>query len=264
MGRKIGIFGVAASPMEKEQATAHFPPDLEIWAVNEAHRHMPEGLKVARMFQLHVRDWREAERRYRYSNGRELPPGLDPGCFGRDNAHIEYLRTCDVPVYMQDHYDEIPTSVRYPFEVVTEAVGIPLPPNGTKRLWATSSFGYMAALLLMEHLDAVRKNIDLYPGAVPSVTSVYLSSVELAMGTQRERGWEWPNFAYYLGVMQGLGIKVILPPTGTSLLSAPHYALDGHPYPQECDHWWDPGYRGVVVDRDDGTYRLGTYTPPEE
>ncbi len=262
MGRKIGIFGVAASPMEREQAAAHFPPALEIWAVNEAHRHMPEGLKVARMFQLHVRDWRESERRFRYSNGVELPPDLDPNCFGRDNAHVEYLRTCGVPVYGQIQWDDIPTSVRYPFEAVTEAVGIPLPPNGTKRLWATSSFGYMAALLLTEHGAPV-------PGmghrfrAEDTVEAVYLSAIELPLGTNRERLWEWPNFAYYLGLMQGLGIEVVLPPEGTSLLSAPHYALDGHPYPQEADHWWDPGRAGMVVDGDDGTYRLGTWSPAE-
>ena len=249
MGRNIGIFGVAASPLEKEQAAAHFPSDLEVWAVNEAHRHMPADIKIARMFQLHVRDWRESERRYLYSNGKDLPPGVDPDCFGRDNAHVEYLRTCGVPVYGQQVWPDIPTSVRYPFEEVTEAVGIPLPPKGVKRLWATSSFGYMAALLLTEH-----RNGD-------PVSAIYLAGVELPTGSERERAWEWPNFAYYLGLMTGGGIKVVLQ-RGSALLSAPHYALGGHPFPQEADHWWAPGYALVIPD-DDGTYYLGTWTEPK-
>lgn len=244
MGRKIGIFGVAASALEKEQMQDTFPPDLEAWVVNEAHRHLPSGIRPACVFQLHVRDWREAERRYLHSNGDCLPPGLDPDCFGRDNAHVEYLRTCGVPVYGQRQWPDIPTSVRYPFEEVEDAVGIPLPPHGNKRLWATSSFGYMVALLLMEHLRG------------ECVEAVYLYGVELPDGTSRERLWEWPNLAYYLGLMVGLGIKLALPPTGTFLLSAPHYALDGHPYPEEADHWWAPGPRAIVNDGE--TYHLGS------
>ena len=249
MSRRICIFGGAVRP----GAVAEIPDDAEIFCVNEMHCHL-EGRKPSRVFQLHVRNWRERERRY-LEGGAEgtLPDHLDADCFGRNQEHVEYLRTCGVPVYGQQVWDDIPTSVRYPFEAVTEAVGIPLPPDGNKRLWATSSFGYMAALAIAEHGVFIGQ-----VGEIGPIEELICIGIELPTGTQRERLWEWPNFAYYLGLATGLGIKVVLPSSGTSLLSAPHYALGGHPYPQEADHWWMPGYPGIIFDPDDGVYRLGT------
>ena len=265
--RKVCFFGVAASQLEKLQLAEEIPEDAEIWVVNEGHRYLPENRKPSRVFQLHVRQWRETERRYLNDANRPtghwfppLPEGLDPNCFGRNEAHVDYLRTCGVPVYGQQVWSDIPTSVCYPFEAVMESVGIALPPEGRKRLWATSSFGYMAALLLHEHSAAERASKVLRYDEWSSDNRVYslqLIGIELPLGSQRERLWEWPNFAYYLGLLTGLGIELRLPSCGTSLLSAPHYALDGHPFPLEADHWWAPGFAGPATDID-GTIYLGT------
>ena len=250
--RRVCFLGLASTPLEHAQLEEEIPADMEIWVVNEAHWALADR-KPSRVFQLHVRDWRESERRY--LNGGALPLGHHTDCFGRNDAHVEYLRTCGVPVYGQQVWGDIPTSIRYPFDDVANTVGIPLPPDGHKRLWATSSFGYMAALLLAEH-----KNGQLgsrFPRG-DAVDELKLVGIELPLGTQRERLWEWPNFAYYLGLATGLGINVTLPSCGTALLSAPHYALDGHPVVHEADHWWVPGYAGVVYDEEDQVYRLGT------
>ena len=242
------------------------PPDVEIWAANEMYQALGPR-KPDRVFQMHVRDWREAERVY-LNNGR-LPAGHDPDCFGRDHEHVDYLRTCGVPVYMQrDWSSEIPTCVVYPFEQVTEAVGIWLPPHGNKRLWATSTFGYMMALLLTEHLGSgppPENNIENWLDrlAKAAVSEIMLYGIELPLGTQRERLWEWPNLAYYLGLATGLRINVTLPQVGSSLLSAPHYALDGRPEPGDPDHWNYQGYPAVVYDDDAAYYRLGTYKAEE-
>lgn len=260
--RRVCLLGVAASQLEKLQVDEEIPADAEIWAVNEAHRGL-NGRIADRVFQLHVRNWRESERRYLNDrNGGSLPVGSDPDCFGRNQEHVDYLRTCGVPVYGQQVWEDIPTSIRYPFEAVSEMVGIPLPPSGKKRLWATSSFGYMAALLITEHLTASPSLLGLATTTgshdpAGRVGELICIGIELPLGTQRERIWEWPNFAYYLGMAAGLGIKITLPSCGTSLLSAPHYGLDGHPYPDEPDHWWAPGYAGVNYDPEDGVYRLG-------
>lgn len=243
--RNIVIYGIPSTATEQRQNDA-MPrdPSLEVWGVNEAHRFLPDGVQVSRMFQLHARDWREADRAFMYSNGKRLPPYMNRDCFGRNKAHVEYLRTCGVPVYCQQVWDDIPTSVRYPFEDVTASVGIPLPPEGIKRLWATSSFGYMLALAIHEHLSG------------QPVAKLYMVNCELPMGTNRERRWEWPNLAYYLGLASGLGIEVVLSSAGTSLLSAPHYALECRPHAGDADHWLVPGESGVVYA--DGVYRLGT------
>ena len=217
--------------------SAEFPDDIEIWSANEAYTVLPEGRKPARIFQLHPRDWREEERRF-------LRGDPERDCFGRGAEHVEYLRTCGAPVYGQQVWDDIPTSVRYPFEDVTWKCGVPLPPNGKRRLWATSTWGYMAALLLLEHV------------ANPvGVGEVWLQGVELPRGTNRERLWEWPNLAYYLGMMAAEGIAIRLPEAGSSLLSAPLYALDGNPKVWHPDHWWSPG--PGVVRQDDGVRYWG-------
>lgn len=264
--RRICFLGTASHSIEQDQILGMrdtLPADAEIWVVNEAHTGLPEGRKPSRVFQMHVRDWRESERRY--LNGGRLPKGRHHNCFGRDRAHVEYLRTCGVPVYCQRQWPDIPTCVVYPFDRVRDAVGIPLPPYAIERLWATSSFGYMAALLLAEHLQAVAGDADVLRSLdrpvdrrdSQAVEELILLGVELPIGTMRERLWEWPNLAYYLGMMRGMGIDVNLPRQGSSLLSAPHYAIDGHPHAGEADHWWVPGHAGVIYDEGDSCYRLG-------
>lgn len=214
--------------------------DVEVWAANEAHKLAPE--RISRIFQLHPRNWREDERRY--LNGGTLPPGLDANCFGRNQQHVDYLRSCGVPVYMQQRYVDIPTCTVYPFDVVRDSIGVALPPHGKRRLWATSTFGYMMALLLTE----LSCTID--------VEELWLAGIELPLGTWRERTWEWPNLAYYLGVASGRGIAIKLPQRGSSMLSAPHYALGHHPRPWQPDHWSVVGGMALVDDAD-GTTRLG-------
>ena len=105
----------------------------------------------------------------------------------------------------------------------------------------------MAALLLTEHLTG------------QTVDELLLWGIELPTGSQRERLWEWPNLAYYLGLARGMGITVTLPEHGSSLLSAPHYALGGRPQPGDADHWHYPGHPYVVSDTDG--YHLGTWRP---
>ena len=109
MARKVlflGTFSYGPEIACSDVLDQDVPLDAEIWAVNEAHWGLPDGWMADRVFQLHVRDWREAERRYKYSNGKELPPSCDPDCFGRNIAHVDYLRTCGIPVYGQKVWEE--------------------------------------------------------------------------------------------------------------------------------------------------------------
>ena len=241
------MLGVAGSPGESAHLVAAqgmLDQGYEIWAVNEAGQALPPGSRPTRVFQLHPRRWRERERRY--LNGGRLPKGLAPRCFGRGPAHMDYLRTCGAPVYCQRLWADIPTCVVYPFERVRQRVGVPLPFDYIRRTWATSSFGWMAALLLTEHLEG------------EPVEALVPLAIELPLGTWREQRWEWPNFAWYLGLAQGLGVRVELP-LPTSLLSGPLYGLQP-PRPGDCDHWLDPGYAAVVLGAA-RTFRLGTYRP---
>ena len=216
MGRTILIFGF--HPLSRAWAEDQ-PGDVEIWVANEAN--LCFSGPVARIFQLHPRDWREKERRWMFGR---LPKALNRQCFGRNRAHVDWLRGCGVPVYSQRVWPDIPTCVRYPFEAVTDAVGIPMPPSGAKKLYATNSFGYMMALALLEHLEG------------HMIDEIRFAGVELTSGSLRERIWEMPNLAYYMGLAQGWGIRLAFAPTGTTLLNAPPYAL-GYPNFASPDFW---------------------------
>lgn len=208
-------------------------PGVEFWAANEAVS-LPFPGGVNRVFQLHPRDWREAERRF--LSGGELPAGLDPDCFGRTAGHVERLRACAAPVYCLEAWPDLPTAVVYPFGAVMAKMGVP--PLG--KLYATSTFGYMMALALSEHLEAWSAEGRGEPSPQARISEIRLSGIELPLGTLRERVWEWPNLAYYLGLAVGLGITITLPPGGSSLLNAPLYAVESPFLPDDPDHWWQP------------------------
>lgn len=264
MSREIAILG--GHPHSATDGS-DLPERVELWCANETHRGLVR--EPARVFQLHPPHWREEERLF--LNGGVLPKGVDEGCFGRNTEHLDYLasigeRAIVQSVLVRDRLRArcllngaragIPLPTVYPFEPVTEAVGIPLPPHGRKRFWATSTFGYMLALAITEHTEFEGAG---YRGASRPeyIARIHIYGVELPLGSQRERLWEWPNLAYYLGLARGLGIEIVLPENGTSLLSAPHYALDSHPQVGDCDHWWMPGKADVIQDIEEGVYRLG-------
>ena len=216
MGRTILIFGF--HPLTRDWVNQQ-PEGVEIWVANEANTCFSG--KIDRIFQLHPRDWREKERCWIFGR---LPKALNRQCFGRNRAHVDWLRGCNVPVYGQRLWADIPTSIRYPFEAVTEVVGIPMPPFGRKKLYASNSFGYMMALALTEHLSG------------QPIEEIRFAGVELTSGSLRERIWEMPNLAYYMGLAAGLGIRLGFAPTGTTLLNAPPYAL-GYPNFTSPDFW---------------------------
>ncbi len=195
------------------------PRRVEIWVPNEGHRHFP---RYDRIFQMHPRRWREGERMLGYGtlDRPQLPLERDHNCFGRDVAHVASLRAATVPVYCQQVWRDIPQSIAYPFKAVTKAFGVPFPPSYRKRLYVTSTFGYMVALACLEHQQG------------QTVSEIRVGGVELYDG--REGRWEKPNLFYWLGIAQGMGIKIGLPPMGTSVLNAPLYAIEG-PFPGSVD-----------------------------
>ena len=155
-----------------------------------------------------------------------LPQGRDPNCFGRNKSHIDDLKAFAGPIYTQRLWDDLPTSTVYPFAAVRDRFGVPAAPSYRKRLYITDSFAYMVALACLEHTQG------------QTVKELRFGGVELYGG--REGRWELPSVCYWVGIAQGLGIAIGLPPTGTSLLNAPLYAIEG-PYPGTVDSEAMPG-----------------------
>lgn len=132
------------------------------------------------------------------------PPELwrDPKKKTWDPKYAKWLATNPVPVMMQEAYPDAPASIKYPFAtMITEF------PRG----YMTNQVAYMIALALME-----------------GVTHLALYGCEY--NTNSEYGPQRGSAEYWLGVAEGRGVHVQLPP-GCDLLNKPSllYGYESHP-----------------------------------
>lgn len=243
--RKIVLVGF--SELSREWANEQ-PPDVEIWGLNEAHQFLK---RCDRYFQIHPRNWNAARinrkgftfsghcndcgweqtgkpddppavehvkylaQKHKNANeGHDVEFGtarFNEGDYGRTPHHIAYLARCGVPVYMQNVDERIPASVRFPLEEVTESLGLP-DVNGKKRLYITSSPAWMLALALYEHKLGM------------TISELRMAGIEMLLGTEYAR--QKPCIEYWLGRAIGMGIEVMVAPTGSAILSDAIYAID--------------------------------------
>jgi hypothetical protein len=154
--RPLVILGTAASmtaaPFEDE--------DTEIWAVQTASA--KEGFQRAdRLFEMHPR---------RYWG--------EPGVTARINE-------TGLPVYMQDHYDEIPKSVRYPYEEIREKFYLPVM---KENLFVTNTITWMLLLAIHE-----------------GYRDISLFGVHMAHET--EYGYQQASCSWALGIIHGMMLQ---------------------------------------------------------
>lgn len=156
MKRKVAIVGFALSSRDKAPFT---DPDVEIWGVNELYKAVP---RVDVLFELHDRFWLTQKE--------------------RNPEHLKWLQETSIPVYMLDHYDDIPKSIRFPIEIITKEFGT----------YFTNSISYLIALAIYLKFDEI---------------GVY----GVDMATDSEYGSQRPSVEYFIGVAKGRGIDVIIP-----------------------------------------------------
>ena len=150
----------------------------EIWTVNWAWRY--DIPRIDRLFDMHPRWHLEA-----------------PGDQMED--HWEWLQEPhDFPIYMMEHFDEVPSCKIYPIEDVIENIGRP---------YFTSSISYLLALAICEGFAT----IELY-------------GVDMANST--EYAYQKAGCEYLLGVAEGRGIEIVLP-DNSKLLRSGLYGYDG-------------------------------------
>jgi hypothetical protein len=160
---KVAICGYSDS----NRYTPFGEQDWEIWGLNALYDVLPG--RYDRWFEIHTRQ---------VNLGDEGP------------NHIWKLASFTIPIYMQRHYSDIPTSVPYPLEAV----------QARFKNYLTSSFSFMAALAIIEGFEEI------------GVFGVDTPTEE--WGSQR------PSLEYFLGYAEGQGIKVTIPGEST-LMKAP-------------------------------------------
>ena len=156
----------------------HEPMGSDIWGLNQGHA-LFTSVAMKRFtgwFQVHP--WEEMIARQN--------PEL---------KHLEWLRHAKIPVYMEEVHPEVPTSVRYPYEAITEMLG------GT---YLTSAPAFMLAMAIYQDYECIR-----------------IYGIDMAQKTEYED--QRPCFEFLLGFALSRGIKVWLAPN-CPLLKGPLYA----------------------------------------
>ena len=131
--------------------------------------------------------------------------------------HVNWLRAQagDKPIYMLKRWADIPASVAYPIDAMTERFG----------RYFTSTVGYMLALAIARIVDARQDPKVAEPGEW-----IGLYGIDLASDT--EYLYQRPNAEYFIGLARGLGIEVSVPETAAVTHAAGLYGFE--PPPQEA------------------------------
>ena len=122
----------------------------------------------------------------------------------RDPEYLRWLSTIDIPVYMIERRPEIPYSVRYPIEKAIEYAG---------RDYFMSTVAFGLALAALEGFE-----------------EIHLYGINLAIGD--EYFYEKPNAEWWIGKLEGRGIRIVIP-QASSLLKQYHrygYSIDARPH----------------------------------
>ena len=175
--KKVAIVGFASNTLH---LVPWFDPEFEIWGMNQGHLHFPR--RADRWFEMHM---------------------PEATADVRDPDYMNFLKTCPIPVYMIQQYEEYPTSLRYPIEDAIQYVG---------RDYFMSSVAFMMILAAMEDFQ-----------------EIHLYGINLAIGD--EYFYEKPNCEYLIGLLAGRGIKVHVPQASSLLKQFRRYGyhVDARP-----------------------------------
>lgn len=190
--KKVAIVGFAES-------TRHLAPygddSVEIWAMNQLYRHIP---RATRWWEMHRREDFLADQ----------VPGTD---------YLRWLQNCPIPIYMVQHFDDIPSSVSFPLD---KAIGI----FGD---YFYSTISYMIALAIMEEFEEIQ-----------------IWGIDLSHDSEYE--YQKPSAEYLLGVAKGLGIDIRIPPQSALLKGMYRYGYQAMPSNEDLQ--WLSVYKQRVSD----------------
>jgi len=163
--KKVAIVGTAMTFKD----APYDDPSWEIWGLNDHWNQLP---RATRWFECNNSACRTA-------NVPHKP----------EIKRIDWLKKCPYPVYMEEHYEDVPMSIKYPWDEINAMVG-ELDPCGIG--YFTNSVSYMIALAIYEGFD----EISLY-------------GVDMAVGGEYEK--QRPSCEFWVGLAKGRGIKFYIP-----------------------------------------------------
>lgn len=122
---------------------------------------------------------------------------------GTSNSHYDWLmRPHEYPIYMQEHYEDVPSSVKYPKEEIVKA----LLPN----IWRDVNKPGMNKAEAIEQIENFTSSaayaiaLAIYQGK----KQIELVGIELTSDTEYVR--QRPGVLFWLGIAVGRGINVVI------------------------------------------------------
>ena len=174
--KKVSIVGFAPSWVE----TPFNDPEMEFWCLNEMYKLFATKLdlnpKASRWFEIHSRN----------SPSKNKP------------EHIKWLQECKIPLYMWEHYDDMPNSIPFPKERLVEEF---------ETNYFTNTISWMVAFAISEGFE-----------------EIHVYGVDMAQ--ESEYQWQRPSCEYFLGIAKGLGIKVYIPDDSDLLKTSQLYGFE--------------------------------------
>lgn len=205
---KVAVVGFAST---SRSMAPYQDPSWEIWGLNSLYALIP---RFSRWFEIHPREYimqdlgraeLQAAGIDHYTWLREQPgpdgkcivvdkkTGAACACQSGDPKALHEFK----PIYMQEHYPQIPASVKWPREEINA--------------WTVEQFGASAEVDYFTSTPGEMVAHAIFLGA--SEIAVY--GVDLLQ--DEEYAYQRPGCEYWLGVARGLGIKVTVPKSSVML-----------------------------------------------
>ena len=169
----------------------HYDPPWQfaVWTLNAGYRYVT---RVDRLFEMHDYEWRKTVE--------SLP-----------TAYTEEYPHLKVPIYMLDHYDEIPPSVKYPWGLIRNWT-FEIAKRSPENLFASTA-SYMIALALWEGWKHIQ--VQDFNEMVPSVAQ---------------------NLSMWYGIAWGMGVDLSV--VGDTFMSSEYlYGYEESRYLPERGTW---------------------------
>jgi hypothetical protein len=180
--KKVAIVGFAPSWKEAPWDDK----DCEIWVLNEFYKvaNQVKGFRADRWFEIH--------------------DIASPSKSGQE--HVDFLKSCPVPVYMWKHFEEYPNSVKFPLNEIIEY----LENKGYMgSRYFTNSISLMVAMAIYMEFEEI---------------SIY----GVDMATSSEYQAQRPSVEYFIALGEGMGIKFFIPPSSDILKCTQIYGFESN------------------------------------
>jgi hypothetical protein len=216
--KRLAIVGFAPT---RDQAP-FADPTWEIWGLNDLHRAIP---RYTRWFDIHTVENIETDVVAGRTSNAARKTNIPETAL--DHMGISGLSKLKCPVYMQDVNPGVPTSVRFPLEEMLatfKARGL----AGARYL--TNSISFMLAFALYEGLVTGHQwdEIQIY-------------GVDMAVGDEYIA--QRPSCEYWIGIAEGMGVRVYIPDASDLCHTAFLYA-----YEEKTQRAFEEKMKKIAVD----------------